>query len=139
PGLTAATKPAVRIRIDDPRREDVMALLREHLEDVARYSPPESVHALDVDALCAPGITFWTARDDGELLGCGALRELDARHGEIKSMRTAAGHLRRGVGAAVLRHIVEEAKRRHYSRLSLETGSMEAYVPARALYSRFGF
>lgn len=116
-----------------------MALLREHLEDVARYSPPESVHALDVDALCAPGITFWTARDDGELLGCGALRELDARHGEIKSMRTAAGHLRRGVGAAVLRHIVEEAKRRHYSRLSLETGSMEAYVPARALYSRFGF
>ena len=137
--MTAATEPAVQIRIDDPRREDVGALLREHLEDVARHSPPESVHALDMDALCRPGITFWTARDGRALLGCGALLELDARHGEIKSMRTAARHLRRGVGSAVLRHIMEEAKRRDYSRLSLETGSMEAFAPARALYSRFGF
>ncbi|HEY6598525.1 MAG TPA: GNAT family N-acetyltransferase [Pseudomonadales bacterium] len=125
--------------MDDPRREPVARLLREHLDDMALHSPPESVHALDVDALCGPTITFWTATDGGELLGCGALSQLDARHGEIKSMRTATTHRRKGVAAALLEHIVAEAQRRAYSRLSLETGSMDAFAPARALYERFGF
>ncbi len=125
--------------MDDPSREPVARLLREHLDDMALHSPPESVHALDVDALRVPTITFWTATDGGDLLGCGALSQLDARHGEIKSMRTATAHRRKGVAAALLEHIVAEAQRRTYSRLSLETGSMDAFAPARALYKRFGF
>jgi putative acetyltransferase len=114
-------------------------LLAEHLDDMARTSPPESIHALDVDGLRAPNVTFWTIWDDGDLVGCGALLELDRNHGEIKSMRTAHGHRRRGVAAQMLRHIVAEAERRAYRRLSLETGSMAAFAPARALYARFGF
>ena len=125
--------------MDDPRREPVTRLLREHLDDMALHSPPESVHALDVDALCIPTITFWTATAGGELLGCGALSQLDARHGEVKSMRTATAHRRKGVAAALLEHIVAQAQRRAYSHLSLETGSMDAFAPARALYERFGF
>ena len=129
----------MEIRLDDPRRGPVTRLLREHLDDMALHSPPGSVHALDVDALCAPSITFWTATDVGELLGCGALSQIDARHGEIKSMRTATAFRRMGVAAALLRHIVAEAQRRSYARVSLETGSMDAFAPARTLYSRFGF
>jgi putative acetyltransferase len=129
----------VEIRADDPRREPVTRLLREHLADMALHSPPESVHALDVDALCVPSITFWTASEGHELLGCGALSRIDARHGEIKSMRTAPAHRRKGVAAALLEHIVSEARRRAYTRVSLETGSMDAFAPARALYTRFGF
>ena len=106
--------------LDDP---DVLALLREHLQGMADHSPPESIHALDVEGLKAPGITFWTMRDGGEVLGCIALKQLDERHGEIKSMRTASAHLRKGVGAALLEHLVAEARRRGYERLSLETGS----------------
>lgn len=102
-------------------------------------SPPESVHALDLAALRRPEITFWSAYQGSELLGCGALKELDKRHGEIKSMRTATPHLRKGVAAALMRHILEEAARRAYRRLSLETGSMEAFAPARRLYAGFGF
>lgn len=129
----------MEIREDDPRTDAVARLLREHLEDMALHSPPESIHALDIDALRAPEVTFWTAWEEGELLGCGALLELARGHGEIKSMRTARGHLRKGVAAALLEHIMLEARRRSYSRLSLETGSMEAFAPARALYARFGF
>jgi putative acetyltransferase len=125
--------------MDDPRNERITALLREHLHGMTLHSPPESIHALDVDALCRPEITFWAAWEDGELLGCGALLELDRRHGEIKSMRTAAPHLRRGVASAILREMIREAERRSYERLSLETGSMAAFAPARALYARFGF
>ncbi len=116
-----------------------MSLLREHLTDVTRHSPPESVHALDVEDLCAPEITFWTAWLDGAVAGCGALKELDPRHGEIKSMRTASAHLRKGVASAIVEHILDEAGRRGYVRMSLETGSQAAYEPARALYKRFGF
>ena len=101
--------------------------------------PPESTHALPLDELRSPAVTFWTLWDDGELLGCGALKELDPQHGEIKSMRTAARHLRKGVARAMLHHIVEEAKRRGYRRLSLETGSAAAFTPARQLYAGFGF
>lgn len=131
--------PPVRIQPDDPMRPAVAALLREHLADVATHSPPESIHALGAAALRAPGITFWTLVDGDEVLGCGALLELGPTHGEIKSMRTAAGHRRLGVASAILRHILAEADRRGYDRLSLETGSQPAYEPARALYARFGF
>ncbi len=127
------------IRLDDPRRTEVARLLREHLDDAAAHSPPESAHALDVEALCSPDVTFWTAWDGDELLGCGALLELDSRHGEIKSMRTVAGHLRKGVASKILEHIIAAAESRGYTRLSLETGSMAAYAPARALYARYGF
>ena len=129
----------MHVKIDDLSGPEIRALLEEHLRGMYLISPPESVHALDVEALRGPGITFWTVWEGGELLGCGALKELDAGHAEIKSMRTAARHLRRGVAKAILLHIIEEAGRRGYRRLSLETGSMEAFEPARRLYAAFGF
>ena len=127
------------IRADDLRGPEIAELLSVHLDDARQHSPPESVHALDLDALRAPGVTFWTVWDGPDLLGCGALKELDPRHGEIKSMHTAHAHRRRGVAARMLTHIIDEARRRNYRRLSLETGSPEAFAPARALYARFGF
>jgi len=118
---------------------EVAELLAEHLRGMADHSPPESIHALDLQALRSPRITFWTAREDGSLLGCAALKELDGRHGEIKSMRTASAHLGRGVAATLLAHIIDVATARGYSRLSLETGSGKAFEPAHALYGKFGF
>jgi putative acetyltransferase len=97
------------------------------------------VHALDIEELRKPDVTFWTVWENGELLGCGALKELDPRHAEIKSMRTASRHLRKGVAATLLKHIIEEAKRRGYGRLSLETGAEDDFEPARRLYANFGF
>ena len=129
----------MKIEIDNLTRPETHKLLQDHLQSVALHSPPESVHALDLEALRQPEITFWTVWEDGELLGCGALKELDPRHAEIKSMKTSARHLRKGVATNLLKHILEEAKRRGYSRLSLETGSMEAFAPARQLYAKFGF
>lgn len=102
-------------------------------------SPRESIHALDLDGLRSPDITFWTVWGGDELLGCGALRELDSAHGEIKSMHTAAAHRGRGVAALLVNHILDVARFRSYRRLSLETGSMAGFAPARALYARFGF
>jgi putative acetyltransferase len=127
------------IRVDDLSSPEITRLLQEHLRSVALHSPPESVHALDLEALRKPEITAWSVWQDSELLGCGALKELDPHHGEIKSMRTASVHLRKGVAARLMRHILEEAQKRCYRRLSLETGSMEAFAPARSLYARFGF
>ena len=118
---------------------EVAALLGEHLEEMHRYSPPESVHALDLDRLRTPDLTFWSVWDGSDVLGCGALRELDATHGELKSMRTATAHRRRGVAAALLEHLVAEARSRGYTRVSLETGSPGAFAPARALYAGYGF
>ncbi len=130
----------MHIQIDDLRSDDVAMLLQAHLDEMHLHSPPDSVHALDLDALRRPEITFWSIRDaDGALMGCGALRALGAAHGEIKSMRTADAHLRKGVATRLMRHVLEEARRRNYRRLSLETGSMEAFEPARELYRRFGF
>lgn len=129
----------MQIREDDLDGVEIAKLLREHLDSMHVHSPAESVHALDIEGLRSPDITFWTAWQGDELLGCGALKELDAQHGEIKSMRTAAAHLGKRIGSKILAHIMEEAKRRSYSRLSLETGSMEAFAPARTLYARFGF
>jgi putative acetyltransferase len=102
-------------------------------------SPPESVHAMDISKLRQPDITFWTAWSGAGLVGCGALRELSPTHGEVKSMRTALAHRRSGAGRAVLTHIIAEARRRSYDRLSLETGSMKAFEPAHKLYESFGF
>jgi putative acetyltransferase len=130
---------SMEIRLGGLDRPEVMGLLREHLRTLAQHSPPESMHALDLESLRAPGITFWSAWGEGGLMGCGALKELDLRHGEIKSMRTADGHQRRGVAARLLAHIFEEARRRSYQRLSLETGSMAAFDPARRLYASHGF
>lgn len=127
------------IAIDDPARADVLALLAEHLADMHATSPPESVHALDVDALRVPAVTFWTARRDGVLLGCAALKELEPDHGEVKSMRTATAARGAGVATALLRHVVAEAEDRGYARLSLETGSQDFFAPARRLYARHGF
>jgi len=130
----------MRIQLDDLRGADIAGLLQAHLDEMFLHSPPESVHALDLEALRRPEITFWAVRDgDGGLMGCGALKQLDATHGEIKSMRTATAHLRKGVAATLLRHIVGTARERGYRRVSLETGAPEAFAPARELYARFGF
>jgi putative acetyltransferase len=130
---------SMRIEVDDLSRPEIHELLREHLRNMALHSPPESIHALDLEGLRKPEITFWSAWTEAGLLGCGALKALNAAHGEIKSMRTATGHLRRGVASRLLTHIVDEAKRRSYRRLSLETGAMPAFEPARRMYERFGF
>jgi putative acetyltransferase len=127
------------IRLDNLRSPEVIGLLNEHLRSMAQHSPPESVHALDLDGLRRPEVSFWSAWEGAELLGCGAVKQLDATHGEIKSMRTASAHLRKGVAAALLQHILMEAGKRRYRRLSLETGSAPAFAPARSMYARFGF
>ena len=127
------------IRQDDLRGPEIAALLEAHLENSRRWSPPESIHALDLDALRTPDITFWTLWDQGELIACGALRELDAAAGEIKSMHTAEKHRGRGAGKAVLRHIIAEARRRNYRTLYLETGAPEGFRPAREMYRKAGF
>jgi len=129
----------VDIRIDDLGGSEIRALLEDHLAEMHRHSPPESVHALDLEGLREPDITFWTVWSDVDLMGCGALKELERTHGEIKSMRTAPAFRRQGVARTMLTHIVREAEQRKYHRLSLETGSMEAFTPARDLYESFGF
>ncbi|WP_323960107.1 GNAT family N-acetyltransferase [Arthrobacter sp. JZ12] len=129
----------IQISADDTTRPDVRALLDEHLADMFATSPAESVHALDHSALSAPGITFWTAREGGRLLGCGALKEMASGEGEIKSMRTTTAARRRGVGSLLLGHIIGEAEGRGYARLLLETGTEDYFAPARNLYLRNGF
>ena len=129
----------IRIATDDPARPDVHQLLSEHLADMFATSPAESVHALDHSALSHESITFWTAREDGVLLGCGALKLLSAGHAEIKSMRTTASARGRGVATLMLEHIVAEAARLGYERVSLETGTEDYFAPARRLYARHGF
>ncbi|TFI56278.1 GNAT family N-acetyltransferase [Mastigocladus laminosus UU774] len=129
----------LQIREDDLTGKKIADLLREHLENMYEISPPESVHALDLDALRSPDITFWSAWEGYELLGCGALKELDSRTGEIKSMRTAKAHRRKGVASKILEHIIKEAERRGYDCLNLETGAFSEFDPARALYTRYGF
>jgi len=129
----------VQIRRDDLSSAAVTALLAEHLEDAARHSPPGSVHALDLAALRAPDVIFMTAWHESELLGFGALMQLDSTHGEIKSMRTAVAQLGKGVASAILTQLIAVARERAYVRLSLETGSGEAFEPAHRLYEKFGF
>jgi putative acetyltransferase len=129
----------MQIRVDDLSGPEIRALLAEHLQSMHSLSPPESVHALDVSGLLLPDITFWTIWNQDDLLGCGALKELSATHGEVKSMRTVSAHRREGVARAMLKHILAEAERRSYHRVSLETGSAPDFAPARNLYEGFGF
>ncbi|MDA4136819.1 MAG: GNAT family N-acetyltransferase [Thaumarchaeota archaeon] len=129
----------MEVRIDDLKGHKIQLFLKDHLEDMTLHSPPESTHALNLGGLLKPEITFWSIWDEDELMGCGALKELTPQHGEIKSMRTAPAHRSKGVATMMLNHILEEAKRRSYSRVSLETGSMGAFVPAHRLYAKFGF
>ena len=129
----------LKIGPDDLRGPEIAALLQAHLDQMAASSPPESRHALDLDGLRAPDVTFWSAWRDETLLGCGALKEIEAAHGEIKSMHTQRAARGQGIGAAILAVILEEARRRAYTRLSLETGSMVEFAPAHRLYERHGF
>lgn len=133
------TAPTIRIETDDLTRTEVHALLEAHLADMYATSPPESVHALDVTKLREPGVTFWTAWNGDRLLGCGALKQLDERHGEVKSMRTTPAARGRGIATLLLEHLVAEARGRGYTRLSLETGTEPYFEPARRLYLRHGF
>ncbi|UJJ60163.1 GNAT family N-acetyltransferase [Rhodanobacter denitrificans] len=127
------------IHIDSLESPEVLALLREHLDSIAPTAPAESRHALDLGGLRSPDVTFWSIWDGPLLAGFGALKHLDASHAEIKSMRTAASHLRRGVASRLLQHLIQEAVARDYSRLSLETGSMAFFEAARRLYASAGF
>jgi putative acetyltransferase len=123
----------------DPGTADVQALLQRHLEFARSTTPPEHVYALDTDGLLDPAVTLFGLRRDGELLAVGALKQLDERHGEVKSMHTAAAARGRGAGRAMLAHLIAVARQRGYARLSLETGSMAAFAPARSLYASAGF
>jgi putative acetyltransferase len=134
----------IQIDRDDPARDDVHQLLSEHLADMFATSPAESVHALDHAELSGPSIAFWTARETGSLLGCGALKILasrpgSAKQGELKSMRTAPGARGRGVATLMLRHILDDARSRNLERVFLETGTEDYFAPARRLYLRHGF
>lgn len=129
----------MKIRIDDLRGPQIIALLEEHLRWMHIVSPPESVHALDLEALRQPAITFWTIWEGDALAGCGALKQINPQHAEIKSMRTANGYERRGVASQMLRHILDTARARGYARLSLETASQPYFEPARRLYRKYGF
>jgi putative acetyltransferase len=127
------------IAVDDPEAGDVRALLAAHLAFANQHSPPEDVHALDVEALLDPAVTFFGYRRAGRLLAIGALRRMDAEHAEVKSMHTASEARGQGVGRAMLAHLIAEARARGYRRLSLETGTMAAFEAARALYASAGF
>lgn len=127
------------IRVDDLRGPEIRELLEAHLALMRAITPLESIHALDLEGLRAPEVTLWTMWVDDELLCCGALKELSPTHGEVKSMHTAARARGRGLARKMVEHILNEARSRHYTRLSLETGSFDAFVPARSLYAGFGF
>ncbi len=127
------------VGVEDPRVSDVTALLAGHLDFARAHSPPEDVHAMDVEGLVANGLSFFSIREEGELLGVGALNLVEEGHAEIKSMHTTPAARGRGVGRAMLDHLLAEARSRGCSRVSLETGTMEAFAPARALYESVGF
>jgi putative acetyltransferase len=133
----------MEIRLDDLSGPEIEQFLEAHIEEMQGLSVdhggPESNHALDIDGLRTPEITFWTVWEDGALAGCGALKELDPRCGEIKSMRTASSHRRRGVARLLVEHMLAVARARGYRAVCLETGSYEFFAPARALYEKLGF
>ena len=129
----------LRIIEDDLSGPAIAGLLRQHLDEMHQYSPPESVHAMPIERLRQPDITFYSVWDGDVLAGCGALKQLDAYHGELKSMRAAPAYRGKGVGKAILHHLMAEARRRGCTRVSLETGRPEAFLPARRLYESHGF
>jgi putative acetyltransferase len=129
----------MRIQPDDLTGPDIAALLQEHLNDMNAVSPPESKHALDLTALKASDISFWTLWQQQQLAGCVALKQLNSRQAEIKSMRSATAFRGQGIGKLLLQHVISEAKIRGYQQLYLETGAMDYFAPARSLYRSFGF
>ncbi|WP_394202891.1 GNAT family N-acetyltransferase [Shewanella waksmanii] len=129
----------MRISVGDLTHPQVIALLEEHLQDMHSTSPAESVHALDLTELKQSSVTFWTLWQGDQLAGCAAVKQLTPEHGEIKSMRTATAFRQQKVAATLLKHLLRQAKSRGYQRLSLETGSMDFFIPARKLYQSFGF
>jgi putative acetyltransferase len=141
-GAAGSNKPAMReytIREDDLTGPEIAALLRLHLDEMHRWSPPDSVHAMPIERLRAPDVTFYTAWDGDRLTACGALKQLDVRHGELKSMRADPAWRGQGAGKAILLHLLAEARARGYTRLSLETGATDEFIPARRLYANHGF
>ncbi|MEV4580323.1 GNAT family N-acetyltransferase [Nonomuraea jabiensis] len=129
----------MNIVVDDLSGPEIAAFLKEHLEEMKSTTPPESVHALDLDGLRIPEVTFWSAMDGDSVVACGAIKGLDAAHAELKSMRTASHRKRSGLASLMLKHILAEAGRMGFRRLSLETGSTAFFLPARRLYEKFGF
>jgi putative acetyltransferase len=137
--LPSALVPEPTIAIDDPRADDVRALLQRHLEFANATTPPEDIHALDIDGLLDPAVSFYSYRVDGQVLGVGALKRLDDAHAEIKSMHTAEAARGRGIARAMVEHLLAVARERGYERVSLETGSGPAFAPARGLYASVAF
>jgi putative acetyltransferase len=129
----------VKIVVDDLSGPKIAGFLDDHIQEMRSTTPLESKHALDLDELRKPEITFWSAIDDDTLVGCGALKKLDTSHAELKSMRTTPTRKRSGIASLLLEHIITEAKRMGFTRLSLETGATEFFRPARKLYEKFGF
>jgi putative acetyltransferase len=127
------------IAVDDPRIDDVRTLLDRHLAFARQVTPPDHVHAMAVDDLLGPAVTFFSARRDGVLLGVGALKRLDEAHAELKSMHTSEAARSQGVGRAMVDHLLAVAAEGRYQRVSLETGTMDAFAPARSLYTKVGF
>ncbi len=126
-------------KIDDLSDPRITRFLEEHLDDMRATTPPESIHALDLEKLKQPEIIFWSVWQGEELAGCGALKRLSDTHAELKSMRTARSFRGRGLGTLILEYILREARTRGFQRVSLETGSMDFFAPARALYAKHGF
>lgn len=129
----------MRIQVETVDALAVKKLLQEHHEDMLKHSPVESVHALDLSSFKAIDVTFYTLRVEGELAGCGALKKLDDKHVELKSMRTANAFLRKGIAAKLLTHLLTVAKNNGYENISLETGTADVFIPAQKLYQQFGF
>ncbi len=129
----------IQIKVDDLSDPRIAAFLEEHIKDMRAISPPESKHALDLEGLKKPEITFWSVWNAGDLVGCGAIKRLSPEHAELKSMRTASSTRRSGIATQLLQYIIGEARQRGYRRLSLETGSMPFFDPARGLYAKYGF
>ncbi|MFV2119650.1 GNAT family N-acetyltransferase [Streptomyces sp. Act-28] len=129
----------MQISLDDLSGPEIIAFLDAHVREMRAITPLESKHALDLEGLRKPEITFWSVRDGGAVVGCGAVKALDPDHAEVKSMRTAASRKRSGIASMMLTHIIAEARRMGFSRLSLETGAADFFAPARALYAKFGF
>jgi putative acetyltransferase len=129
----------VKIVPDDLSGPEIARFLDEHVQEMRSITPLESKHALDLDGLRKPEVTFWSVMDGDDLVGCGAIKRLDAGHAELKSMRTAPTRKRGGIASLLLEHIIAEARRMGFTRLSLETGAAEFFLPARKLYEKFGF
>ncbi|QFI38349.1 GNAT family N-acetyltransferase [Moritella marina ATCC 15381] len=129
----------MEIRIDDLTGKEVAQLLQEHHQDMLDHTPAESVHSLDISGLKAPDVTFWSAWIEGELAGCGAIKVIESGHAELKSMRTSSTHLRQGVAQRLLTYIITAAQQQGITKMSLETGTPDSFIPAQKLYRDFGF